>query len=329
MTAYSIGIDLGGTNLRVASYRPGSGLGERLALPTRVRKGGAAVVVDIAAAVRHIVDGERGAEPAGICMAAPGPLELPRGRMHQPPNLPGWDGFELRRALEQELGREVMAENDANAAALAECHLGRGRELRLDSLCMLTLGTGVGGALIEQGRVFHGAHGLAGEFGHVAVWPEGPRCSCGNRGCLEMYASATAIRRQALALAAQGEAAAIGALGEGVTAADVARLAGDGDAPSLAVFAQVGTALGIAIAVLINSLDPALVVLAGGVARAWPLFAPALLAELRERSYLYRLTSEEARFPAASRVLPALLGDDAGLIGAALYPFVQSRPPAR
>jgi predicted NBD/HSP70 family sugar kinase len=137
-----------------------------------------------------------------VGLGTPGPLELPAGILHELPNLPGWDGFELRAELNSALNIAGISctatiESDANVAALAECKLGAGSTHGVDSLCMLTLGTGVGNAIILNGAIWSGAHGMAGEAGHNSVWPDGLACNCGNSGCLEVYASATAVRRMA------------------------------------------------------------------------------------------------------------------------------------
>src|SRR5271168_2624185 len=172
---YTIGVDLGGTNLRIAAYTRAAGLLETILLPTRLAAGRIAVVEDLCGAV---FDLENRFSPrytlAGIGVGTPGPLELPAGRLHNPPNLTGWDGFNLRCELEKRLKQGVFLEKDANLAALAECVLGRGQTMGLDSLCMLTLGTGVGNGIILGGKIFDGAAGMAGEAGHATIYPDGP-----------------------------------------------------------------------------------------------------------------------------------------------------------
>src|SRR5579883_1751024 len=165
---YTIGVDLGGTNLRIAAYTEADGLLETILLPTRLVAGRDAVVDDMCAAISDLKNRFSSQYPlAGIGIGTPGPLELPAGRLHNPPNLPGWDGFDLRCALEKKLRHPVVIESDANLAALAEALLGCGLTMGLDSLCMLTLGTGVGNGIILGGRIFDGAAGMAGEAGHA------------------------------------------------------------------------------------------------------------------------------------------------------------------
>src|SRR5277367_711288 len=246
---YTIGVDLGGTNLRIAAYTRDAGLLETILLPTRLAAGRTAVVDDLCGAVCDLINRfSRDYELFGIGVGTPGPLELPAGRLHNPPNLPGWDGFDLRCELEGCLDMPVTVESDANVAALAECVLGSGRTLGIDSLCMLTLGTGIGNGIILNGKVWHGAHGMAGEAGHTNIWPDGPACGCGSNGCLEMYASATAVRRIALESARSGKAPAIAALVSrkpDFTTRDLADLAENGSPDAQQVFDDVGRALGI------------------------------------------------------------------------------------
>src|ERR1700690_3717910 len=208
MTAdsFSIGVDFGGTNLRVAAYTPSAGFLETIHIPTRLQAGRDAVVADMCAGILKLR--ERYAPKSslkGIGIGSPGPLELPEGRLRNPPNLPGFDGLELRAAVQQGLGSPVVVENDANLAALAECVVGKGKTLGVHSLCMLTLGTGVGRGIVLNGKIWHGMNGMAGEIGHNAIFADGELCSCGNHGCLEMLASATAVRRKALKMIGAGK----------------------------------------------------------------------------------------------------------------------------
>jgi len=314
---FSVGVDFGRTNLRIAAYTQESGLVETILLPTRVSEGRDAVVGDMCGAIQRLRDRYSPQfQLAGIGVGSPGPLELPAGRLRQPPNLPGWDGFELRGTLERTLGTRVLVENDANVAALAECVLGKGKKLGADSLCMLTLGTGVGAGIILRGQIWDGMSGMAGEAGHLNIWTDGVACGCGGHGCLEVYASAAAVRRMADEKIAGGNAPGLAALAKRnphFSAREVAELAQAGDTDAKTIYELVGRSLGIGLASLVNMLNLPLYVLGGGVASAWELFSPALFEELRHRSYVYRLT-----IPEVSR---AELGADAGLLGACLLPL--------
>ena len=238
----------------------------------------------------------------GVGIGAPGPLELPSGRFHRPPNLPGFDGFMLKDAMESKLQSPVIVECDANAAALAEWKSGVGKEMPSDSMCMLTLGTGVGAGIILERKIWHGMNGMGGEGGHIPLVEDGFPCGCGGRGCLEQYASATAIGRAATLAAARGSAPRIAKLiarriedqGE-FTARDLAGLAREGDPVSAQIFADAGKYLGMALAMLVNVFNLPLYVIGGGVVSGWDLFAPRMFEELRRLSYIYGLTEPSKR----------------------------------
>ena len=335
---YSIGVDLGGTNLRVAAMRQEGTLTETIALRTRLQEGRDTVVADMCEAVTALRLRQDGSgKCVGIGVGTPGPLELPAGILRRPPNLPGWDGFDVRRAIENRLNQPILLESDANVAALAELHFGAGKHFGVDSLCMLTLGTGVGNGIVLRGRVWQGANGMAGEAGHITVVPDGLPCGCGSRGCLELYASATGLRRMALesiAAAAQPDSALARLAHANVEfqARDVAKLAEAGDAQAQAIFTEMGRCLGLTLAALINTLNLPLYVLGGGSAAAWPLFAPALHKEMHERSYVYRATEpteaeKVARTLGKTHVAQAELGADSGILGAAYLPWVEVPAP--
>jgi glucokinase len=191
---------LGGTNLRIASYAGGVDFMDSILLPTRLTEGPHTVVREMCEAIEALrVKDNGGRRLAGIGIGSPGPMQLPEGVLHNLPNLPRWDGFHLRQTIESELGTCVAIESDANLAALAEQKLGAGRMHGVDSLCMLTLGTGVGSGLVLDGRIWHGVTGMGGEAGHIVVQDvDGAPCGCGGYGCLEQYASASAIVRIAV-----------------------------------------------------------------------------------------------------------------------------------
>lgn len=330
---YTIGVDLGGTNLRIAAYSDPNGILEQIHLPTRLAAGPYAVISDMCGAIQRLIDKHSRPALAGIGVGSPGPIELPEGRLRKLPNLPGFEGLELRTEIESSLGIPVSVENDANLAALAECLLGKGKSLGVDSLCMLTLGTGVGNGIILNGKVFDGMNGMAGEAGHATVWPDGHVCGCGSNGCLEQYASATAVVRLAHEAIEKGNAPGLAALQKknpGFTSLDLAELARSGDAASRRIFDLVGRSLGLGLAALINSLNLPLYVVGGGVAQAWDLFSAKMFEELRHRSYVYRFTdgSVDARGHrnAKTRVEPAELGAESGLLGACLLPLTVSAP---
>jgi glucokinase len=326
----TIGVDLGGTNLRIAAYTPEEGVLKSIAMRTRLEAGPIAVVDDMCEAIRALLDELLdGRALSGIGVGSPGPLELPSGRLHHPPNLPGWDGFPLLGEMQKRLERNIVLESDANVAALAEYALGLGKTLGVESLCMLTLGTGVGNGIILNGKLWHGATGMGGEAGHMTVYPNGPICGCGNNGCLEAYASATAVVNAAERMIAAGRAPGLASLKNksvSLSAQAVAEAALEGDPNAKEIYAETGRALGICLAGLINILNLPLYVVGGGVANSWDLLSTFLFEELERRSYVYALTAQGR--PAAggmpcggTRVLPAKLGAEAGLLGACILPL--------
>ena len=223
---------------------------------------------------------------------------------------------------------------DANAAALAEWKSGVGKEMPGDSMCMLTLGTGVGAGIVLDRKIWHGMNGMGGEGGHIPLVENGFPCGCGGRGCLEQYASATAICRAATRAAARGGADRIAKLiarrieeqGE-FTARDLAGLAREGDEPSRQIFADAGKYLGMGLAMLVNVLNLPLYVIGGGVVSGWDLFAPRMFEELRRLSYIYGLTelgADQGFTTGKTYVVPAATGPDAGLLGAAMLPYLEA-----
>jgi glucokinase len=332
---YSIGVDLGGTNLRIAAYTPEDGLKGTIQLSTRRPEGRDAVISDLCDAVEALAAQFGGNERCvGIGVATPGPMELPEGRLLDPPNLPGWENFQLKRELEGYLKGVVIVENDANVAALAEHLSGQGREFNVDSLCMLTLGTGVGSGIILNGRIWHGMNGMAGESGHISVDPDGPLCGCGTWGCLELSASATGLIRMAherISLHPRSSLGDLFRMNPGFTAADLFDMAKHGDLDSIQIFEALGSALGRGLSSLVNSLNLPLYVIGGGVASAWEQFAPKMFDVLARGSSIYRLTdpkrkSGERMAKAETHVVPARLGSNSGILGACLLPFTVSVP---
>jgi glucokinase len=221
----------------------------------------------------------------------------------------------------------VILDNDANVAALGEQWLGAGRNSK--SMCMYTLGTGVGGGLILDGNLWRGWNGMAGELGHCNVEPDGHPCNCGSRGCLEQYASATAVVRLAReAIAAGGAGTELLRIPDSELSSRVIyEFAMKGDKVAQSVFDRVGRALGLAIGNMVNAVNIPVFVIGGGASNAWDAFAPALFDELRKRSYIYRDTTAEDGSGIAGRkrttvVTRASLGGEGGLYGAARLPML-------
>jgi glucokinase len=189
---------------------------------------------------------------------------------------------------------------------------------------MLTLGTGVGGGLIFQGKIWHGMTGMAGELGHINVDREGPPCPCGSRGCLEQYASATAIKRMALEKIGEHRAPELAKVMERdkeITAKHVFQLAMSGDPAAAEIFRAVGDALGTVIADLVNALNLPMYAVGGGVSAGWNAFAPRMFEVIRKRSFVYGATAPDVAKP-GTIVTRAQLGGDAGILGAARLPML-------
>jgi len=317
---YSIGVDLGGTNLRIAAVDQSGQLLDKVTLGVRTTLGRDVVIRDMCEAIQTLTTKYKPeATLMGIGIGVPGIIDLHTGMVRESPNLPGWGDYPVRAEIEKRLGTQVVLENDANAAALGEKWLGAARHV--EDMAILTLGTGVGGALMLRGELWHGMTGMAGEFGHMTLEPQGPVCKCGNRGCLEMYASATAVVRMAReAVSAGGSSEVIrrASADPGFSAKSVYELAVQGDETAQRIFARVGRALGIAIAGLINALNLPMYIVGGGVSGAWDIFSPALMEELPWRSMVYKATAPGAQpGNSGSTVTRVQLGSDAGLFGAA------------
>ena len=312
MKRFAIGADLGGTNLRIAAVEDSGRMLEKISLPTRVEQGRETVIRDLCGAVRDLSERwNTSGAISGIGVGVPGIIYLATGRLRQSPNLPGWEDYPVRQELESLLGLPVLLDNDANVAALGEKWVGVGRES--SSLCMLTLGTGVGGGLILDGKIWHGFLGMAAELGHIVVAENGVSCPCGGQGCLETEASASAVVRKAEEILAAGRSPRLAQAvqeSSALTSRLVYETARAGDAACRGIFESVGRYLGIGLASLVNSLNLPLYVIGGGAAEAWDLFAPAMFQHLRERSYIF--------CEGSTRVEKSILQGDAGLYGAAL-----------
>jgi len=370
MSDFSIGVDLGGTNLRIAAISVKGELLEKVTLATKLALGRDHVIDEMCEAIQHLLNKYKATGNfLGVGAGIPGLMDVRTGVVRQAVNLPGWENYPVRAAIERRLGLptrnaardavnrvaldrvvldrvvldrvvldRVVLDNDGRVAALGEQWLGAGRGVR--NLAMITLGTGIGGGIVLDGKIWHGMNSMAGEFGHVTIDPEGPPCGCGNRGCAEQYASASAIMRMAREAIATGGAptlAQAAASDAGFGAQAIYHLALRGDDHARLIFQKVGRALGILLAGLVNVLNLDMYVIGGGVSSAWDAFAPDMFEELRKRSVVYAATAPNdpppgkdslGKEPGTSAeiespheretiVTRALLGSDAGLYGAA------------
>lgn len=289
--------DVGGSTLRVALAARSGALLEKKSFP-HARPAPEDVISSIARTLKEMARAKN-VELVAAGAAVPGPLDPWRGFVHFSPNL-GWHEFPFADALSAELGVRVVMDDDANCGALGEHGYGAGQNAR-DFLHVI-VGTGIGAGLILDGKLYRGARGFAGELGHTTIVLDGPLCSCGNRGCVEALAAGPALVRRMHELGAN--------LSDSLTARDVIALARAGNPNAVRVMDEAGRFLGTALANAVNMLNPEKIALGGGVALdAGELLLQPARAEIQKRAF--------APSAAAVSLVPAVLGDDAGLMGAA------------
>jgi len=314
---YIIGVDLGGTNI-VAGAMPSDGSRE-IAMhttPTLAEGGASSVVERITGMIEQVIEqtmAETGAERSaflGVGIGSPGPLNREKGIVIVTPNL-GWKNFPLRDEISKRVGLEATLDNDANCATLGEFWCGAARGGR--NVIGMTLGTGIGGGLILEGKLYHGSSDVAGEIGHTSIDANGRRCKCGNYGCIEAYASGPAIAERAReALRGDEGESILVTMADGdarkITAQTVYEASKRGDAIAREVVRETGLILGTAVANLLNIFNPDIVVMAGGVTQAGDALFQPLRAEVRRRAFK----------PAwqACKIVPGELRLSAGVVGA-------------
>lgn len=309
--APAVGIDIGGTKIAGALVDAEGRITHREQLPTPGE--GTSQILDATAAMVTTLVAAAGGEVTGVGMACAGMVDGRAGRLWFSPNLPLRD-LDVAGEVRRRTGQDVVLENDANAAAWGEYRFGSGVDC--DDMLLATVGTGVGGGCIIDDRLLRGAFGIGGEIGHITIDPNGPRCGCGNDGCLEVYASGSALERYARELIFSGEAKGAGlrercgGAPEALTGQDVTELARDGDEGAVALFARLGTRLGEGLASVCAVVDPAVVVIGGGVADTG-----ALLIDPTREAFAAHLIGRGHR--PSPTVVAATLGNDAGLVGAA------------
>jgi len=316
----AVGIDIGGTNMRSALVDENGDIMERRSILSGAGKGIDYVMTNLAMLIGETISGKN---VAGVGIGIPGIIDSARGILTQAPNISNVDDYPIRDALAEKMGSSipVFIENDANCAAVGEWWVGAGKSV--DSLVIITLGTGVGGGIILKGELWSGADGMAGEIGHITVFPNGAKCNCGNFGCLESYASASAIRRMVKEGLNDNKLETIlrkksrGVSGEKLPET-VMEAAVEGDKFALWIWDEVGKALGIGIANVVNLLNVEMVVIGGGLSNSWELFIGQSLTEARKRGLRAPINRVEIK--------KTLLGDDAGIIGAAYLALKHQSP---
>jgi glucokinase len=326
--SWIVGVDLGGTNIAVGAL-PADGSRE-LAFhsePTLAAEGPDAVTDRIIRAVERTIErvthetGARRDQFLGVGVGAPGPLDRARGVVITAPNL-GWTDWPLRDKVHEATGLRTTLDNDANCATLGEWWLGAAKGTR--NAIGITIGTGIGGGIVIDGVLYHGASDVAGEMGHVTIDSTGRRCKCGNYGCLEAYASATAIADRAREAMAGEEPGPLWTLVGGdlalITAQSVYQAAKQGDPIAIDVVRETARYLGAGVGAFLNVLNPEVVVLAGGVVNAGDALFVPLRAEVKRRAFRPAVD--------ACRIVPGALGGSAGVVGAVAAFLQQTREVA-
>lgn len=304
----AVGLDIGGTNIRAALVNPHGEILFNLSAPTP--KNTEAMEAKIAELVAEL---QRGYEVDAVGVAVAGFLDPDCEIVRFAPHLP-WRYARVREKLEQRLGLPVRLEHDANAAAWGEYRFGSAQHSQ--DWVFLAIGTGIGAALIAEGNIYRGAFGTAPEFGHICVVPNGRPCSCGKRGCLERYCSGTGLVETAIEFAAsegfprRGLAEILRNSPDSVTGPTITKAARAGDPLAVAVLADFTKWLGEALSIIADTLDPALIVLGGGVSQEHDLFLP-----LAVEHFSHRIVG--AGYRPLAQVIPATLSSRAGMIGVA------------
>lgn len=313
MAEYVVGVDFGGTHLRAALIDREGRILKRVKRKTMADRGADVVFDRIAEAVRDTVDGlQDGDSLVGVGVIAPGPLDPFKGIVFYAPNL-NWENVPLVDELEARLGYRVFAGNDANLAALAEHRYGAGKGLT--DLIYMTISTGIGGGVIINNEMLLGSNGQAAEVGHMQIMPEGPLCGCGQRGCVEALASGTNIGRIANERLRNGVESVLQSHEGEVTAKEVVEAAQQGDRLALELLNEAGAYIGLALTNLVHIFNPQRFVFGGGVSNAGDLLFEPIRRALKRRT----IPSYHDTFD----IVPAELGDNVGLLGAAALAFAR------
>ncbi len=302
---YAIGIDLGGTNLRVAL------VSEDGEIARKVKKASSEEVFSsLLETIEEVMNGNI----AGIGLGVAGLIDRKNGRVFSSPNYRAVEGLNLVEDLQRKFNLPVYLENDANVAALGEKVSGAGKNF--ENFILLTLGTGIGGGIIYKGELLD----VAAEIGHMSINSEAEKCPCGNIGCLENYASARAMIAKAVAMLEKGTESMLKNCCNGsiykITPEDIYKSALEGDTLSREILRDAGRALGVGLASLINILSPEAIILAGGLVGAWNIYVQEAIREASRRAF-------KDVFEAV-KIIPSSLGDDAGIVGAASLVFMKT-----
>ncbi len=304
-----IAADLGGTLIKMAAVGSDGEMASRIERPTPQSETDDAIVDTLAAMYGELLQAA-GPTHRGIAVAAASIIDPENGIMTHSPNIPALNDSHLPRKLSEMIDAPVVLENDATAAAIGESWVGAAKGFA--NSITLTLGTGVGGGIIIDGKVLRGPDGTAGEIGHSVVEHGGRICGCGQLGCFEQYTSATAVVRMAKEDIADFPDSKLNDISE-FTSTDVFDAAVAGDALAVRVFEKMGAYLGDGLVGLVNVFNPDIIVLAGGLSKAWPMFGVRVREHIDKKAF--RRPAERVK------IKPATLGSDAGILGAAKILF--------
>jgi len=310
-----IGLDLGGTNIKAGVVDERANVLAHASCPTDADRGPSHVVDAMARLAQDVTKRAQldFKQVRAIGIGAPGPLDFDAGTVKASPNLPGWKDVPLRDHLTKVTGRPTVLENDANAAAFGEFWAGAGRDPNIRNLVMLTLGTGIGTGVVIDGKVLHGAYGLGGEGGHMIVQPNGRPCGCGQRGCLEAYASASHTLRRTVEAIEAGQSTSLRDIynrgSSELTSRDVFEAAKAGDTLATLIVDETVLYLGIGCVNACRWFDPQMIVFAGGMIHAGDFLFDKVRETFKAQSW--RVAQDKVQ------IVPAQLGNDAGFIGAA------------
>jgi glucokinase len=311
MSRIVCGVDLGGTKISTGLVTEDGKVINSIKIPTLAAEGPEAVIDRIIKSVNDVLEmsGLKLEDIAGIGIGSPGPLDAEKGVIITTPNLPGWNNLPLVEKVKEKLNTNVKLDNDANAAAYGEYIFGEGRGIK--NFMYITVSTGIGGGVVLNGKLLHGANSNAAEIGHMTIDFNGPRCNCGNLGCFEAFASGTGLARFANETVNKGRESLMKELAGSnpIKAEQIFEAARKGDALALELIEKEGFYLGVGLANLMVVYNPEKIAIGGGVSKQWDMFYDNMIKTAKERVL-------RPNFEVCS-VVPAKLGDNIGVLGAA------------
>jgi len=310
-TQYAVGVDFGGTTIKTGLVNSEGKILAQSKVPTLPDEGPAVVVRQMQRSVAEVLASAKRLKVRGIGIGSPGIIDQKAGVVYNPPNISDWHRVDLRKEMRKKFRLDVEVENDANVAAIAEAKFGAGR--RYPDFLFVIWGTGVGGGIILDGKIYRGPHGGAGEIGHVSIDYEGPLCNCGARGCVEAYIGQRHLSQRAVErLREQPESRILTLVGGDTTKVEpvyISQAALDGDPLAREIFTEAGILLGVALGSVLNTLDLRTVIIGGGISAAGDFVYAAIKKSTQE--HVMKSMRKDIR------IIPAKLGNAAGMLGAA------------